>query len=232
MNIFLNRMFNRALALNSRNIYSMLEANPDAKLLDLGCFEGELTVKLGNYVGTKELYGVDVVLAVLHKAKKRGIQVQKGNLNSIFPYRSNFFDVVHANQVIEHMYDSDMFLSEIYRILKPGGYAIISTENGSSWINIIASIMGWQIFSLTNISSKRLGIGNPLAMFRHQKIAYASFGHIRIYNYWGLKEYFEVMGFSVEDIKGAGYFPLPNWMGNIDCVHAHFITFKIRKNEV
>jgi ubiquinone/menaquinone biosynthesis C-methylase UbiE len=207
----------------------MLEVNSSAKLLDLGCFEGEFTVKLGDYIGTKNLYGIDVVPAVLQRAKKRDIQVKRGNLNVKFPYKSNYFDVVHGNQVIEHMYDSDMFLSEIYRILKPGGYAVISTENASSWINIFAGIMGWQIFSLTNISSKRLGIGNPLAMFRNQKIAYASFGHIRIYNFWGLKEYFEVMGFSVEEVRGAGYFPLPNWMGNVDRIHAHFMTFKVRK---
>jgi ubiquinone/menaquinone biosynthesis C-methylase UbiE len=222
-------MFNRALALNSRNIYSMLEVNPEAKLLDLGCFEGAFTVKMGDYVGTKKLYGIDVEPSVLQKAKKRGIQVKQGNLNVKFPYQSNFFDIVHGNQVIEHIYDSDMFLSEIYRILKPGGYAIISTENASSWVNIIASIMGWQIFSLTNISARRLGIGNPLAMFRLQKIRYASFGHMRVYNFYGLKEYLEVMGFTVERIAGAGYFPFPNWMGNVDRVHAHFITFKVRK---
>jgi SAM-dependent methyltransferase len=222
-------MFNRALALNSRNICSMLESNPTAKLLDLGCFEGAFTVKLGNCAGTKDLYGVDVEPAVLLKAKKRGIQVRQGNLNTRFPYRSNFFDIVHGNQMIEHIYDTDTFLSEIYRVLKPGGYAILSTENASSWINIFASIMGWQIFSLTNMSSKRLGIGNPLAMFRLQKIRYASFGHVRIYNFYGLKEYAEVMGFKVERILGSGYFPLPALLGNVDKIHAHFITFKIRK---
>lgn len=226
---FLTKMFNRALEGNSHNIYSMLERNPDARLLDLGCFEGAFTVKLGDFVGTKNLYGVDIVPAVLRKAKKCGIQVKKGNLNATFPYPGNYFDVVHGNQVIEHIYDSDTFLSEIYRILKPGGYAIISTENASSGINIFASIMGWQIFSLTNISAKRLGIGNPLAMFRLQNVRVASFGHVRIYNFYGLKEYSEVMGFTVERILGAGYFPLPNWFGNIDKVHAHFITFKIRK---
>lgn len=229
MNKFLNRMFNRALAYNSRNIYSMLEKNPRAKLLDLGCFEGKLTAELGEHIGTKKLYGVDIELTVLQKAQKRGIQVKKGDLGKKFPYPSNYFDIVHGNQVIEHISDSDSFLSEVYRVLKPGGYAVLSTENASSWINILASIMGWQIFSLTNISSKRLGIGNPLAMFRLQKIRYASFGHVRIYNYYGLKEYAEVMGFTVERILGSGYFPLPAQLGNIDKIHAHFMTFKIRK---
>lgn len=222
-------MFNSALAYNSRNIYSMLEKNSKARLLDLGCFEGELTVKLGAYVGTNKLYGVDIEPSVLRKAKQRGIQVKICDVGKKFPYTNKYFDVVHGNQIIEHICDSDLFLSEIYRVLKPGGYAIISTENASSWINIIASILGWQIFSLTNISSRCLGIGNPFAMFRLQKIRYASFGHVRIYNFYGLKEYSEVMGFIVERISGAGYFPLPAPIGNIDKVHSHFMTFKIRK---
>lgn len=224
-------MFNRALDFNSRNIYSMLEVNPKAKLLDLGCFDGSLTVELGRKAETKMLYGIDVVPGALVKAGRRGVTVKKGNLNEKFPFPAGYFDVIHGNQVIEHIYDSDRFLSEIYRILKPGGYAIISTENASSWDNIAAAVMGWQIFSLTNISAKERGIGNPLAMFRHRKMKYDSFNHIRIYNFWGLKEYCEVMGFTVEDIKGAGYFPLPAVLGNIDKIHAHFMTFKIRKNE-
>ncbi len=222
-------MFNRALEYNSRNIYSMLEKNPKARLLDLGCFEGEFTVKLGVYIGTDKLYGVDIEPTVLQKAKKRGVQVKIGDVGKKFPYPNNYFNVVHGNQVIEHICDSDMFLSEIYRVLKPDGYAVLSTENASSWINIFAGIMGWQIFSLTNISARRLGIGNPLAMFRLQKIRYASFGHVRIYNFYGLKEYAEIMGFTVECISGAGYFPLPASIGKIDKIHAHFITIKIRK---
>jgi SAM-dependent methyltransferase len=229
VNNYLDRMFNRAFMYNIRNVCSMLEVNPKAKLLDLGCFDGSVTVSLGTYVKTKRLYGLDIVPQALAEARRRGVITKKGNLNSRLAYPSNYFDVVHANQVIEHLYDSDMFLSEIYRVLKPGGYASISTENASSWVNIAAAIMGWQIFSLTNISAKSLGIGNPLAIYRNQKIKYASFGHIRIYNFFGLKEYLEVMGFSIEQILGAGYFPLPEQLGNIDKVHAHFITFKIRK---
>lgn len=140
-----------------------------------------------------------------------------------------FFDVIHSNQVIEHLYNSDNFLSEIYRILKPDGCAIISTENASSWCNILASILGWQIFSLTNFSSRKQGIGNPLALHKDDKQNLESWNHIRIYSIRGLKEYLEAFGFKVEKIKGAGYFPLPAIFGDFDKTHCHFMTFKIKK---
>jgi hypothetical protein len=114
-------------------------------------------------------------------------------------------------------------------VLKPGGYAIISTENASSWENIFASIMGWQIFSLTNISNKRQGIGNPIAIHREEIPTLESWNHIRIYNIRGLKELFEAHDFHVESIRGAGYFPFSAKLGDIDRTHAHFMTFKIRK---
>ena len=91
------------------------------------------------------------------------------------------------------------------------------------------SIIGWQIFSLTNFSNKKLGIGNPAAFYRDNGVKLESWNHIRIYNIRGLKEYFEAFEFKVEKIKGSGYFPLSAEMGNIDKTHCHFMTFKIKK---
>lgn len=231
MKKYLNNIWGKAFDLNCDNILTLLEKNNKAAFLDLGCDDGELTKKLANIIGTDDIYGVEVVEERLKKAKKRGVKVKTFDLNKDFDYEDNTFDVIHANQVIEHLYDSDQFISEIYRILKPNGYAIISTENASSWCNIFASLMGWQIFSLTNFSTYKSGIGNPFAIHSNETPSpeMKSWNHIRIYNIRGLKEYFEVMGFKVEQIKGAGYFPLPAKLGDIDKTHCHFMTFKIRK---
>ena len=48
---------------------------------------------------------------------------------SPFPLESNSVDVVFNKSVIEHIHGTDMFLSEIYRVLKPGGSAIIMTPD-------------------------------------------------------------------------------------------------------
>ena len=220
------RMFEKADKLNKKNILSMLEKNSKNKLLDLGCDDGKWTLNLAKSVGTKRVYGIELIENQLKKARKKGLTVKKADLNGKFPFVNNSFDVIHANQVIEHISNIDNFMSETYRVLKPGGYVLISTENASSWHNIFASIMGWQIFSLTNISKKRLGIGNPLATLKGQKIALKSWTHKTIFNYRGLKELFEIYGFNNIKIKGAGYYPLPAIVGLLDPRHAHFITLK------
>lgn len=227
---YLQNLYANAVALNHKNIFDFLDHNPNSNFLDLGCDDGVLTKKLAEKIDTKNIYGVEIVDERIKMAESNGLVVKNFDLNNKFDFEDNFFDVVHANQVIEHLHNSDNFISEIYRILKPGGYAIVSTENASSWCNIFASIMGWQIFSLTNISSKKQGIGNPFSLHRDSDSGLESWNHIRIYNIRGLKEYFEVFGFKIERIKGAGYFPLPSFFGNIDTTHSHFMTFKIKKN--
>jgi ubiquinone/menaquinone biosynthesis C-methylase UbiE len=43
------------------------------------------------------------------------------------------FDVVHSSHVIEHVPEPDRYLSEIYRLLPPGGYCICVTPNLASF---------------------------------------------------------------------------------------------------
>lgn len=226
---FLQNLYKNAVLLNHKNIFGLLEEKNDANFLDLGCDDGKLTIGLANKIKTENVYGVEVVNERIEMAKNEGVIVKKFDLNNKFYFEDNFFDVINANQVIEHLYNSDNFISEVYRILKPGGYAIISTENASSWCNILSSIMGWQIFSLTNFSSKKLGIGNPLALHKKERGDLKSWNHVRIYNIRGLKEYFEAFNFKIEEIRGAGYFPFYSGFGNIDKTHCHFMTFKITK---
>jgi len=229
MRKYFEKLYSSATDSNHQNIISLLEKNDNANFLDLGCDDGLLSVKLAKQIGTKNIYGVEIVNERMKRAEKNGLKVRNFDLNKKMNFENNFFNVIHANQVIEHLHNSDNFISEIYRILKPNGYAIISTENASSWCNIFASIMGWQIFSLTNFSNKKLGVGNPFALHKDSGEHLRSWNHIRIYNIRGLKEYFEAFGFKIEKIKGAGYFPLPSFLGNIDKIHCHFMTFKIRK---
>lgn len=42
-------------------------------------------------------------------------------------WQSNYFDVVIATEVLEHLYNPQKAIDEIYRVLKPGGICIVST---------------------------------------------------------------------------------------------------------
>lgn len=225
---FFAGIYNSAGELNINNIISLIDCNKSAKLIDLGCDDGDMTMKIARKLQSKDITGIDIIEDELIKAKEKKIKTYKMDLNNKLEFKDESFDVIHANQVIEHIADVDLFMSEIKRILKKGGYVIISTENASSWCNIVASIMGWQIFSLTNFSKYRQGIGNPFALNSDSK-EYSSWNHVRIWNIRGLKDYFELLGFKVVKICGAGYFPLPALFGRFDVTHSHFITYKIVK---
>jgi hypothetical protein len=115
-------------------------------------------------------------------------------------------------------------------VLKIGGTLIVSTENGSSWHNIFAAVMGWQIFSLTNVSRLQAGLGNPIGLLRGADVAHEGFRHKVIFNYRGLVEICAVYGFEVEKVLGAGYYPLPASFGRWDVRHSHFLSLRARKN--
>lgn len=223
---FLINLWSNAYSINKKNILKLCEKNSKAVFVDLGCDDGTWTKEVARKISTKNIYGLDYILAQLKKAKKLGIKVEQGNLNEKFPFEDSFFNVVHSNQVIEHLTEIDNYVAEIYRILKPGGYVIISTENLSSWHNIFSLIMGWQAFS--QHISKKYHIGNPMSPHFEEDLR-EGWTHNIIFTYYSLQEIFKKYGFIIEKSKGAGYYPFPSFFAKIDPHHSHFITIKAKK---
>jgi SAM-dependent methyltransferase len=228
---FFTKMYGEAADLNRRNILRLARQAPaGGRILDLGCDDGVWSSKLAAESKASSIDGVEIVAEAADRAEALGIRVARLNLNEpLRDLQSDTYDLVHANQVIEHVTNVDTFVSEVYRLLRPGGYAVISTENGSSWHNVFAAILGWQIFSLTNVSGRIAGLGNPCAIQRGNQPFSATWTHKTIFNYRGLIEMFEVHGFRDIVVKGAGYFPLPSVLGTVDVRHSAFITVGARK---
>jgi ubiquinone/menaquinone biosynthesis C-methylase UbiE len=214
------------LEINMNNILNMLEVNPNAKMLDCGCGCGDNTVLYAKKIHTKDISGIEINKKYIGKAKKRGINCILGDLNKRINFSDKKFDVIIANQVFEHLYDLDTFMSEMYRILKDDGYIIISTENLSSWQNIMSLIFGWQPFSLSSATTKKSSIGNPYSMI--DKIKDRNI-HYRVFSFDGLHDFFEVHNFRTDKALGAGYFPFLDFLARINKKHASFLIFKLRK---
>lgn len=228
------RRFDEAASGFVTDIVALTEYNPDAIALDCGCGNGANTLLMIKRIKPREIWGIEADQNVAQEAERKGIRVFVANMNSIFPLGDRAVDAVLSNQVIEHLPDTDRFMTEIWRVLKPGGYAIICTENLASWHNIGALIFGWQPFSLTNISNKAAGLGNPLALHHLEDPTGSSWNqHMRILAHDGLIDLSKVHGFKVETVRGAGYYPLSRrpakYMAAIDPRHTAFLTLKIRK---
>jgi SAM-dependent methyltransferase len=219
-------LYQAAEATNKQNISELVKDRPYATLCDLGCDDGRWTIELAKHSRSQRVFGLEIVPERAQMARGLGVDATVADLSAAFPYGDQCFDLVHANQVIEHVSDVDHFLAETKRVLRVGGAAVISTENGSSWHNIFAATMGWQIFSLTNVSSLASGVGNPMALHRGDQQPMSSWKHKTIFNYRGLIEIIGIHGLTVVSAMGAGYHPFPAALGRIDPRHSHFITVK------
>ena len=213
------------MALNLENVEHALRLAPrDGRLIDLGCDDGARTRGFAAAARAREVHGVELAGSAAEAARSLGITVAEADLNEVLPFADASFDAVVSNQVIEHLTDTDVFVSEIERVLRPGGVAVVSTENLASWHNVAALALGWQPFSLGNVTSRRAGLGNPLAIHRGEDVGPGSWQHVKVFSYRGLRELFEAHGLTVRALTGAGYYPLPAVVGKVEPRHAAFLT--------
>ena len=97
------------------------------KVLDVGCADGSV---FKPFVQRHELHGVDVSPDYLQGAIDLGYQARIHDIESTpLPYPDGTFDVVYAGETIERLTDTDWFLAEINRVLKPGGHFIVTYPN-------------------------------------------------------------------------------------------------------
>ena len=87
-------------------------------------------------VKTEKLHGMDIDEDRVRRAREKGIEAIVHDANTEFPYGDGSFDVVVSNQALDHLHNTDGFFSEVRRILRPRGYAVISTANLSSFHNL------------------------------------------------------------------------------------------------
>lgn len=239
---FLNHIWQEAYRENTANIIKLLDKDRDAKVLDVGCGDGQKTSLFKEKISCNEIIGADAVPERLKAAKKRGVKVKLLNLEKKWPFPKNHFDVIISNQVIEHIVDLDLFISEIYRVLKPSGYVVISTENLSSWHNILALILGHQDFSHHLL--KKAHVGNPLSPhFGEKTVAWSAkdnsgvddtaFPHIKIMTYLSLIKIFKAYQLKFDKGLASGYYPtfgiIAKILNRVDPIHSHFIVCRFTK---
>ena len=116
----------RATAENSAE-FLLPYLRPGLRVLDFGCGPGTISVGLAKAVAPGEMHGVDMEESLVEMA--RSAAASQGQYNAIFhvgdvtdlEFEDNFFDVAHCRSVLMHVPDTAAVLSEVKRVLKPGG---------------------------------------------------------------------------------------------------------------
>ena len=98
-------------------------------VLDLGSGEGTFTEWLAR-IGAAPL-GAEVAEAAVRRARAAHpeLEFRLVPIDGSLPLQDNSFDVVWATEVIEHVADTGRWLSEVRRVLKPGGRLLLTTPS-------------------------------------------------------------------------------------------------------
>jgi len=115
-------------------------------LLDVGCADGAKTAQYAAslQVPAENVHGMDVFDKYVEAAGKRLRAVKLDLELEPFPFPDEKFEVVLCNQILEHLKNIFLPLSEMERVLKTGGYLALGIPNLAALHNRLLLLAGRQ----------------------------------------------------------------------------------------
>lgn len=153
-----------------------------SKWIDIGCGPGNFA-SIAKTLYACEMYAVDQ-WDLDKNIKDLPFTYIEKDISRHLPFEDNYFNVVSALELIEHMIDTDSFLDEMYRLLDARGYLILSTPNINCLRNRILVPFGRY----------------PVPMEYKNTIH-----HVRLYNKKLLEKHLNEHGFEVINSIGVSF---------------------------
>jgi SAM-dependent methyltransferase len=125
------------------------------------------------------------------------VRIVSGDIERGIAFTDGSFDQVISNAVIEHLIDPIASLQEIWRILKPGGCAVLGTPNMAKWTRRIKLLFGYFPATASLDEGLRCYGGEPTGLYDQ--------GHLHYLTYRSLSRLcLERAGFSRVEKYGMG----------------------------
>lgn len=195
-------------------IFENLDLRGNEKVLEIGCGRGFYVRTLKSVWPKLEVTGIDLNPEYLDKAREfmgdLRVELRVADATKL-PFKDKTFDRIIASEILEHIEDDEKAISEMYRVLKPGGIIMITVPNKNypfcwdpvNWI-------------LERVFKKHL----PSNIWWISGIWAA---HVRLYNEREIREKMGKAGFKIEKIWYSTHYCLP---------FSHFLFYGIGKNLV
>jgi SAM-dependent methyltransferase len=111
--------------------------NP-SEALEVGCGQGQFAAELR--AAGIDVTAVDQSAAMVQLTGSRGVRAQVADIETL-PFANDSFDLVAANYVLYHVTDLTRGLSEIARVLRPGG-ALVAVTNSQRKLKELWDLVG------------------------------------------------------------------------------------------
>ena len=134
------------------------------KYLDVGGGDGKITEAIAKGLNTSEAHCIDIIqrednsMVKYHKLENYEEEIK-------FPFQDNYFDIITSFMVLHHVKLLDEELSEIYRVLKPGGIFYIREHNSENKFDQLLIDIEHMIYIICNCEL----VKNPY-IFNHRNM--------------------------------------------------------------
>jgi SAM-dependent methyltransferase len=182
--------------------YLAIAGDAPLKVLDVGCAQGTLALLLAER--GHDVTALDLRAEFLEYAKSRHTHgnVRFIRMNALEEDLPAGFDLVFANQLIEHVVHPDRLVNRLKKALRPGGRLVVTTPNGRYVRNALPSYRE---------------LGDP-AQWEHLQFSADGDGHFFAYRAEELVDVFRDCG--LRDIR-AQFFETPWISGHVRVRHLH-----------
>ncbi|MDQ6955145.1 MAG: class I SAM-dependent methyltransferase [Mariprofundaceae bacterium] len=202
-----------------KNLLKKRQSNAQTRIVDLGCGPGTNVFDVYDMCADfKQVawFALDLnqreaamgASRSTYRVQERHMQAVHFMAGDIFnlPFADNSIDILISSEVVEHLPDPLPALAEMQRVLKSGGYAMVTTPNPRN----LPEILGYAMDKLTGGGFKKMYWKGQDDVSAPPLSAEVGFGHVSVYPFPVWRDWFAAVNLPVvRKIRGPMLFGSP-----------------------